>query len=342
MLKTIVLIMREDIDYVVDTQTVGLRALVRATYFASKLSKRYIYLEKVFVELPTDKTKTYYRPLRGIHKRYLPHLKIQSASPLLTTYPTSEAFWKGHCRLSDAIIDTTTPPVRPAFLKTYKKNVPLTLDIELSDPEETQLVASALTQCTTDFSIQPDVLTLTLPENAHVTTLMLGSIPCIQGAQSYVTKYLAHFKENEPDHPHYLFVFCSHKNANNSLLHILHQLIDTYNPLPKNVCILPLYFQDDHVIAPLMARSQVTITRSGAITSHELLRVANGTIFIHSECKSKPFTQERMKTFMPIWEEGNAEYLIKEKQARVINPQTFIEELTNSQASHNPHMQSTH
>jgi len=328
-LKTLYLILKHDLDYVVDTQPSGLNAMLKATYWASIIKGRHIFLEKMIIELPTSKISLYYRPLRKIRKKYLKHLHIQTAFPLLEKHNTPEEFWEHYTRLPASMFDTSAAPIRPTFLQDYshvhKDDLELTL--MLHDNEEFDLITKGLTHCCAHFTAKKKTLNLTLPPAAHVTTLMLGTYPSTSGVKKYVAQFIEHLSQKGTDRVHFLFVFCSHKEAKNSLLHELHELIDMLMPFPETICVLPLYFQDEKVIAPLLARSQITITRSGAITSHELLNVATGNVFIHSECKSPPYTQDRMKKWMPLWEEGNAEYLAKKKGARLINPQTFLSEL---------------
>ena len=84
-------------------------------------------------------------------------------------------------------------------------------------------------------------------------------------------------------------------------------------------------FQEDDVIASLYYRSNATFTRSGGLTSMELMSVAQGQIWIHSEVKKPNNHQKKVCKGMPIWEWGNAIYLQKKKGACFIHPETFVE-----------------
>ena len=56
----------------------------------------------------------------------------------------------------------------------------------------------------------------------------------------------------------------------------------------------------------------------------ELMSVAQGQIWIHSETKGKIYVdQEKLSHGMPIWEKGNAFYLRKKKGAKLVNPDSF-------------------
>lgn len=330
-LKTLYFILRYDIDYLIDTQPVALSSMLKAAHFASWLTNKHIYLEKMIIELPTPKAIMYFNSIRRVKKKYLRHLHIKTSIPLLQANQTHEEFWKHYCNISESLVDTSSTPIRPSFQKDYhtiqKEDFPVTF--ELHDDEEHELVSRSLSVSNEAFTVKKDTLSLTLQPEDHVTTIMLGSFPSTEGVKTYVRQYIEILSTKGVSNPHYLFVFCSHKDSSNPLLHILHELIDSMMPFNEKICVLPFYFQDDAVIAPLLARSQITITRSGAITSHELLSVSQGRAFIHSELKSPPFSQDRLKTAMPLWEEGNAEYLRDKIGARLIHPSTFKDELTN-------------
>ena len=84
-------------------------------------------------------------------------------------------------------------------------------------------------------------------------------------------------------------------------------------------------FQCDDVIASLYYRSDATFTRSGGLTAMELMSVAQGQIWIHSETRHGTINGESLGRGMPIWERGNASYLQEKKGARFITPETFFD-----------------
>ena len=329
--KTLYFILRYDVDYLIDTQPVALGSMLKAAHLASWIKNKHIYLEKMIIELPTPKAIMYFNSIKRLNKKYLQHLHIKTSLPLLDKDQSEEEFWRHFCDVSENMVDTSSTPIRPMFQKDYSKiqKEDFPVSFQLHDDEEHELVARSLSLSNEEYTVRKDTLSLTLQPGDHVTTLMLGSFPSTEGVKSYVRQYVEILQEKQTPAPHYLFVFCSHKDSSNPLLHILHSLIDELMPFNNKICVLPFYFQDDEVIAPLLARSQITITRSGAITTHELLSVSQGRAFVHSELKSPPFTQERLKTAMPLWEEGNAEYLQKKIGARLIHPSTFKDELKN-------------
>ena len=125
---------------------------------------------------------------------------------------------------------------------------------------------------------------------------------------------------------HLLFVFCnSHSGHKNSLLKRVHALIKKLEHFPHNLTVIPMCFQTDDVIASLYYRSDATFTRSGGLTAMELMSVAQGQIWIHSEVRHGTIDGEKLEKGMPIWEKGNATYLQKKKGARFITPDSFID-----------------
>ncbi len=84
-------------------------------------------------------------------------------------------------------------------------------------------------------------------------------------------------------------------------------------------------FQSDDVIATLYYRSDATFTRAGGLTAMELMSVAQGHIWIHSEIRHGNNDDEKLGRGMPIWEKGNANYLQQKKGAQFITPETFID-----------------
>lgn len=152
---------------------------------------------------------------------------------------------------------------------------------------------------------------------------MLGSCPAQKATLKYVQLILEALKERVNEGFFYqVFVFCNdHKPGKNSLLKQVHDLILSSKEFPSNLTIIPLSFQDDNVIAPLFFRSDATFTRSGGLTSMELMAVAKGQICIHSEAKDP----SKLDLGMPQWEFGNASYLREKKGAKILTTSTFAQ-----------------
>jgi len=99
-------------------------------------------------------------------------------------------------------------------------------------------------------------------------------------------------------------------------------------------------FQSGEVIAPLYYRSDATFTRSGGLTAMELMSVAQGQIWIHSELKNACKSETSLAKGMPIWERGNVHYLKEMKGAKLITPETFFEACASYFLSESPSLSS--
>jgi hypothetical protein len=61
----------------------------------------------------------------------------------------------------------------------------------------------------------------------------------------------------------------------------------------------------------------------------ELMAIMSGKSFIHSEAKkgkNKTLSREDLLKGIPGWEAGNARYLIKKVNAKLVTPETLLEE----------------
>ena len=146
---------------------------------------------------------------------------------------------------------------------------------------------------------------LHLAKETHITTIMLGSQPTPLSIMPYIEAWITYYEDKKG--PHALVVLCSQDVC-------LKEKI-TEIKTPPHLSLIPLSQAGDNLVAPLLKYSKTTITRSGGVTSHELLCVAEGQILIHSEAPP-----HRIMKGMPIWEEGNARYLLKHKNARLVTP----------------------
>ena len=141
---------------------------------------------------------------------------------------------------------------------------------------------------------------------------MLGSNP----NPSVILSYLNLFLSNTYHSPHILFLFCNSQVGTINPLLLLH-LLQKHKEYPKHLTIVPTPHQEDQAIAPLLQRTNTMITKSGGLSSMEILTACKGDIFIHEEPKKQNHPG------MPLWEKGNARYLAHYKQAQFVTPSTF-------------------
>ena len=331
--KALSTMIREDIDLIVDTQPLGTSAMIKASKVARYFTGKKLVIEKVITELPTEKVLHFFKPIKGLSQSDRTFLKLISHVPLLCCNQTPDAFWMENCGFREEEICYENFPLRAAFeMYRSKLNVAIRrmkIDIKAKNCIEQSLISSAMSLGNLEKESYLGKIRITIEPTDRVATIILGSQP----AEGATIEYVRHFiklaqKTGNQGLRCLLFVFCDHYlERQSSLLYRVHRTLHSAKNYPKHLSIIPMCFQDDDVIAALYYRSDATFTRSGGLTSMELMAVARGQIWIHSETKGA-FEQERLCQGMPIWERGNAYYLEKKKGARFITPDTFSHSCT--------------
>ena len=332
-LKVFYLILKEDIDQIIDTQPIGTPAIIKAIKLASKISGKSLKLEKIITELPTNTVVHFFKPIKNLAQNDRCFLKLISTFPLLKDNQTAEIFWKKNCGLSEKEVHYESFPLRPAFRKyiNIKRNYTKRMEISIcvNSSEEKFLIADTMKRGSLYSEIYLDRIKIKIEPLDTVFTILLGSQPTEEATLKYVNKYIDSMYRLQMVKKRYLlFVFCNtHCKHKNSLLKRVYTLVRKKNHYPKNLNIIPMCFQSDEVIASLYHRSDATLTRSGGLTAMELLSVAQGQIWIHSETRRGVINNKKnLARGMPIWEQGNAFYLQKKKGARFITPETLFDE----------------
>ena len=171
-----------------------------------------------------------------------------------------------------------------------------------------------------------------IPMESRVITVLLGSQPACGATFNYLKGWIELAQEKDFSKiPCYLFVFCAeHLPGHESLLRKVTEHVAQIDSYPSQLTVVPFSFQDDDVIAPLFYRSDLTCTRSGGQTAMELICVSNGENWIHSEAKknraeSGEIAMEGLLKGIPGWEAANALYLQKFRGAKIVTPETFLE-----------------
>ncbi|MCI5051746.1 MAG: hypothetical protein MRY21_01255 [Simkaniaceae bacterium] len=322
-------LLKEDIDHIIDTQPMGTPSLLRAMHIIYKLTNKEILLEKIITELPTKEVTLFFKPIKKLSLKYRSKIRLITTYPLLDNHTSAEDFWQEQCGLSETDITYEALPLRPHFAELsnqQRKPAPLKLRITTHCSEENALVFDTISRGAIGAKQRKHSIDLTIKPDEKVSIVMLGSKPHETATIQYVEKFInACQKQSCGKRRDHLFVFCSASMCGNTPLQKkVHELVKNYPNYPKNLTIIPLSYQDDEVIAPLFFRSDATFTRSGGLTSMELLSVCQGHIWIHAEeIQSSYFSAFDAK--MPHWEEGNAYYLKIKKGAEFINPETFQE-----------------
>ena len=326
--KTLSTVILEDIDQIIDTQPVGTSAIIKALKVARRFTNKTLTIEKIVTELPTEKAFHFFKPIKGLSQADRTFLRLISTTPLLRPDQTADAFWMKNCGLKEHEVRYEDFPLRATF-ENYraKLNAPteqMKIEIKVKNYIEKFLIADTIKRGSLHAEIYRDKIAITIESDDKVSTILLGSQPTEEATIKYVKSFIELArKAGNRGFRHLLFVFCNHEAEHrNSLLRRVYDAIQKFEDYPEHLNIIPMCFQGDEVIAPLYYRSDITFTRSGGLTSMELMSVAQGQIWIHSEIKGTA-NREKLCDGMPIWERGNAYYLREKKGAQFITPETF-------------------
>ncbi len=328
--KVLYIILSQGVDQIIDTQPIGTSAIIKAIKLARKITGKPLRLEKIVTELPTDNVVHFFKPIKGLSPNDRAFLKLISTFPLLKKNQTADAFWQKNCGLSENEVCYESFPLRPSFKKYInsdrKLNRRMEIKIHVNSNEEKFLISDSIKKGTLKSEIYREEIVMTIEPNDKVSTILLGSQPTEEATIKYLKKYIEIMRRLGSEERHLLFVFCNaHTEHRNSLLKRVHSLIQKAEHYPVNLNIIPMCFQSDDVIATLYYRSDATFTRSGGLTAMELMSVAQGQIWIHSETRHGAIDGDTLEKGMPIWERGNASYLQEKKGARFITPETFFD-----------------
>ncbi len=327
---------RENIDKIIDTQPLATSAVIKALRFIKWRTGKEIVYEKVLTDLPTVEAKHFFGGIKSLSKKDSPFLKVLTTRPILGKDETEADFWKKNCNLPLSSILYAPLPLRPAFFQ-FGLSPERAFSLNLSIPcaSDLHLTYKTLSFGSLQAKRSKHSITIPIESGDKVALMMLGANPNPEAILAYTNHFIHRLQAiSDPTRNDLFFIFCSSQVTikPNLRTRILNLLEKTKN-YPKNLTIIPISHQNDMIIAPLLHRSDATITRSGGLTSMELLSVASGKIYIHKEPSSinLPKFIPSTKIFhegMPSWESGNARYLELRKGAQIITPETF-ETVTN-------------
>jgi len=322
------LLMKEKFTRIIDVQPCATSAIARAVRAYDRLTGIRLIIQKFVIEFPTNRVFQYFKPIRRLTSIDRSYLKLITMPPLTEKNETEEMFWKKQCRLPIEQVSHEAPLIRDNFYDYKEKprdpEEVFSLSIFVPNPIDRLCILQALNRGPLAFSENKEQIDLIIHPDLKVVTMMLGSQP----AHKATLRYVDHFIEiaSKTERNICLFVFCANQtNEDMPLIESITKRVTQNEDHPKNLTILPMPYQKDDVIAPLYHRSDATITRSGGVTSMELMAVSRGKIWIHTE---KPLQNDdllKVKIWgMPRWEEGNALYLKAKKGADLVCPDTFV------------------
>jgi hypothetical protein len=321
---------KEDVDQVMDTQVLGTSALLKALRVFNWRRKKEVYLEKVLVDLPTQKATHFFTPIKGLGRRDRELFRLITVAPLLARDESEEEFWRKHCNLSTTHLRYEDFYVRQAFRKYHaveRKPQRFVFRTTYQNGEELSLIQKSIQRGSIRALARKGEIEFSIPPEDRLFTLLLGSQPANQSTFAYVKKCIemAQGMENVGA-PLHFFVFCAeHRPGAASLLRKVSEYVQSVTPYPSWLTIVPMSFQSEKAIAPLFFRSEMTCTRSGGQTVMELMCCAKGEMWIHSEAApgGRELSNEELLKGIPGWESANAAYLQQIRGAKLVTPETF-------------------
>lgn len=327
--------LKENVDRVIDTQCLGTSAILRALRVYNRLRNKQVVLEKVVVDLPTEKNTHFFRSIKHLSKDSRKLIRPITIKPLLHEGQTPEQFWRQNCNLSERDVIYEYFAVRQAFRKFQgkkrKERGDFSLSVRFHNTEEKKLFFASLKRGVLRAEIRDKEAQISIGSKDRVIAILLGSQPAQEATLGYVSKLIQ--LAGEPDTirtPIHLFVFCGpHKMGEHSLLRRVANVAMQIKDYPGHLTVVPLSFQSDETVASVFYRSDLTCTRSGGQTAMELMCVMQGEIWIHSEAKKtagqvEDLSMDQLLRGIPGWEAGNAIYLARFRQAKIVTPQTFM------------------
>jgi hypothetical protein len=326
---------KHNVDRVIDNQPMNANAITRAIRFYNWWKKKNIFLEKVFVDLPTKEYKQMMKGVKCISKKDKKFIKIFTVEPLLDGEKNDEEFWKKNCALPQGQVIYKKYIIRESFKKFQgleSPKGPFEIKIRFHSNEEGEIIKKCFSKGSIKVKEGSGEYIFTIFPEDSLYTVLLGSQPSSNAVYKYVKGFIQKIKTtDQKGKKTFLFIFADKfSGEKETLFHKILKLIEEKNH-PQNLFIIPMSFQKDDVIAPLFYRSNLTLTRSGGHTMMELMAVSKGKKLIHSEAKKKgeekKISYAELLKGIPCWELGNARYLHEKFNGDIVTPDTILEDL---------------
>lgn len=333
-LQALRLLFKENFTQVIDTQNISMKAIVRAVRFYNKWTGKHLFIERIITDLPTRDTTLYFPFIKKLSRKDKEILQIKTTKPLLNGEKSDAEFWQKHCRLDMTNIEYAPLPIRSEFRKYANKpkerELPLPLTLTFPDKKSHEDFLKTIAFGSLKTTRKDLSTSLFLEAEDVVSIIMLGVNPNKAAILSYLRAYIEILsRQTYKARRDVIFVLCAKNPPNTvSLQQRILELVLSTKDFPDNLTILPLPYQEDAIIAPLLYRSDMSITKCGGITAMELLSVSHGRILIHRERPANgtpKFLLKRptVRSGMPPWELGNLRYLRSIKGAQIVTPETF-------------------
>ena len=89
------------IDRVIDNQVVDVSAIIKAIRIYNFFTKKKIFMEKVFVDLPTREYEQFLKRIKKLTKKDKKFIRLITIEPLLDDEKSNEEYWKKYCKISE-------------------------------------------------------------------------------------------------------------------------------------------------------------------------------------------------------------------------------------------------
>ncbi|MDH3626322.1 MAG: hypothetical protein OES25_01535 [Acidobacteriota bacterium] len=293
------------VDEVFDCQVMGTRSLLTAARRVHRQEGRNVRITKVLTEPANEALSQFFDPIRRLPARLRRHLHIWASPPLLKNGETAEMFWRKTCKIDRSQVDESSGfPVRAEF---YSPPHSESLHIRCAGNTLQELTTVPTTPSA------PDNWETISPAN-RVVTILMGSQGTWQFTMESVRSILARW--NDPDIVVFVYARTPHQRS---------QLADLVAGSGSQTRIVAMGFVDAATVSALYHRSDATVTRSGGMTTMELLTVGRAPAFI---CTGEH--RESRYHGMVRHEDGNYRYLrhFHSVGAWVFEPKELAERLT--------------
>lgn len=326
---------------IVLTSPLFLSAISSAVKTVNKTSKIPILIDLYMTEPPTDKALHFFNPIRGLNQsqRNLLTLHVQKPSDNdLYLAGGEEKYWKEKTGLFPSQIVHDSP-----IKLLYQRSEVLPLpgqDCELSlkaHPEFEkegkffeELASDGLAR---SYDPSTGECIFSIQKKDKLCLIMLGGVPTKKAILDYVDQILEAAKDGKKslvESKNYVFISCG--DPSTFLYEEVMQKLSRCQS--SSVHLIPFTGQP---IEKVFARADMTITRSGGMTSLEIMALKKNQmrndpkkILIHSEAgdavldfeefSARRKTKKHLHDYfeylirkgIPLWEGGNAAYLLKE------------------------------
>jgi hypothetical protein len=316
----------KNIDRVFDSQPLGNSAILKAIRIYNKKRNKHLILEKIVVDLPTPKSSHFFQSIKRLSKENRKLIRLITIEPLLDKHKSDEAFWQFYCKIPLSQVSYEKYVIRQKFrekMEEEKVSKTENLFIRYKTAKEASVIRKILKIGKVSFSNRKDRFVFSIPKEAVVLTILLGSHPSLKGTFGYIKNLSTSIKTCKKDF--FIFAFCGECFAKPNLFSQIAILLSK-EKINSHIKIIPMSYQQEDVIASLFSRSNITITRAGGQTAMELMALEMENMWIHSEAK-ETFTLEDLLKGIPAWEAGNAVYLLEKNKAKIVTPETFVQPL---------------